>query len=247
MESIWGNALAQQATHPLTRRQRRQRSEKLHPMTVHTRNLQERYPIGRSNEDRVSQGHEGHKLHRAAVQTNTGPTCPKALRHRHNRARAARRTRTGAGEAQSDVGMQRSEKSGGGTGGTLQGAQTTTRTRCPETPLWSIGGHRLDGHCHRRCCTWATNPWGHGGNDAGMNQVKGDMELCMQRGHDSRGKQTGTFLAGAGHSMKQPVSIRRPPRTTGQPQPHQGPFNAAIWATTGCSVAGPSANTTTAR
>ena len=99
---------------------------------------------------------------------------------------------------------QRSQDSQGGTGETRQGAQTTTRTRCPEASLGSMGGHRPEGHWDGRFCTYATNAWGHGSDKVDTDQVKQDMELCMRRGHEGRGKQIGAFLAGAGRSMKQP-------------------------------------------
>ena len=64
----------------------------------------------------------------------------------------------------------------------------------------------------------------------------------MQRGHKGRGRQIGTFLAGAGRSTQHPGH-----RTTGEPPPNPGPTNAAAWATTGCNVVGPSTSTPTAR
>ena len=145
--------------------------------------------------------------------------------------------------ARSSAGRQRSQDSRGGTGGARQGARSTTHIRCPETPLGSVRGRRPEGHCHGRYCTYTTNARGHRSDEADRDQVKRDMQLCMWRGHEGRGKQIGAFLAGAGRKMMHPAHHTQ-----------TDTYNGTTTTTPGTSqrsnvdsVAGPTANTTTAR
>ena len=69
----------------------------------------------------------------------------------------------------------------------------------------------------------------------------------MQRGHEGRGRQINTSLAGPTAASSDPVTVPGPPRATDRPPPHLGPVRAVAWATTGCNLAGPSTRTQTAR
>ena len=80
-------------------------------------------------------------------------------------------------------------------------------------------------------CSHGGNP--HAQKNAGRNQVQQDMELCMQRGHEEKGRLIGTSLAGPTAARGTPVTctdcqVRRnshhhiwdqPPRLHGYPPP----------------------------
>ena len=141
------------------------------------------------------------KHHRAADQSNTGPTYHSALRHRHTYARPSQSCTMhehGHKGARHGMGRHDSSDSEGGTGEKPLGARTTTHTTRPKTPLGSVGGHRPEEDCHRRCCTYITNTWDHGSDSAGRNRVKPETEMRMRPGPNSRGRQISVLLAGTG-------------------------------------------------
>ena len=68
----------------------------------------------------------------------------------------------------------------------------------------------------------------------------------MQRRHEGRGRQIGTFLAGTNRSKQHPGHRTRT-ATCNRTTTTKGPAGAAAWATTGCNLLGPLTSTLTAR
>ena len=141
---------------------------------------------------------------------------------------------------QQNPGLQR-------TGGTRQVAPSTTRTRCPGTPLGSMGdtdrgGIATDGVVHtlqKHEDKGTTTP----------TQIK-CSEICScactegRRAGASRSVLSWQRATAASNGA---FTIHGPPWAMGQPPPHPGPAGAAPWATTGCNVVGPPTGTRTAR
>ena len=159
--------------------------------------------------------------HRTADQSNSGPTCQTALKHRQAYARPGQRCTTheqGHKAAWHRVGRQDSPNTKGGTGEEHLGA----RTRRPKGSLGSVVGDRHG----ERCTGGAVYTVRTGGttvsDGAGRNRVKRDTELCMQRGPESRGKQTGVPLGrdGPGHNTRRSQSTDHHIRQDSHPDSH---------------------------